>query len=383
MLYHHGSLPYEVQLAQCAQKTRDSFEQILAKGEQELPKAITALEKVPEDTIVKANYLDFITIDKDKMFLSTIGIDGEQHEPEWAVHDHAWGQLCTKLEFPKAYGDRLRGTDWGRQLLERNIIDNLRALDTKRFLLRAIDGQVRGFLSDRYRRLDGRPILDSVFGLANSLGAVVISATVSDTKSEIKFAFPAILEPVKDEPMMFWVSIRWSDFGDSKVEISLGVTRAWCTNFAKADTLYGQVHLGKQLPDTIEFSQETYAKDTAFVVSATRDVFQDAFSEKRVHMLCERIKTAAETPAPKDIGAALRRHGLTKAEVEACETLYKLPDIEILPKGDTAWRFSNVISFMAKEAPPDRKLELEAIAGNVLILPPRPKLIEAKLVATA
>jgi hypothetical protein len=166
---------------------------------------------------------------------------------------------------------------------------------------------------------------------------------------------------------MYWIGVKTSDFGESKWEIFTGANRCVCTNLARVDTLYSQVHLGRQLPEDIEISQETYRKDTEYVISASRDILKDAFSPRRVSILCEKLKRAAELDAPKDIASALKRAGLSKSEVEDGTLIYAIPEITVLPKENTMWRFSNVISFLAGQAPnPDRKLELEAIAGNVL-----------------
>lgn len=380
MLYDHSGLPYEVALAECAERTRHSFDKLLKRGQAQLPAAIETLQVVPDDVIVKGGLLQTSIDERDVASLRVKYLDEIHHD--WNLHDNAWTQICAKTGFPLSYAEKIRTSNWGRDLIALNlntIFTN--ALADKRFLVRSVKGEARGFLSDRYRRLDMRPIMDNVFNRAVEAKAVVIGATATDTKAEVKFALPVILEPIKNEPMMYWVSVRASDFGESKIEISIGVNRCWCTNDARVDSIYGQVHLGKQLPDDIEFSIDTYRKDTEFVVAATGDVFKDAFTDKRINYLCERVRAADEKDAPKDINAALKRAGLTKAESEAAAMLYAQPDLEVLPKSDSMWRFSNVISFLAQSAPPDRKLELEAIAGDVI---PKPKqLVQASVVNVA
>lgn len=363
MLYHHSTLPYEVALHECAERTKAGYQKLLNRGQTQLPGAIETLQTVPDDTIVKGKLLDLVINETNVAKLCV----GSADEHEWSIHENAWDQMCAKAGFPKAYGEKLRTTDWGRELVSLNfntIFAN--ALEKKRFLIRSVRGQARGFLSDRYRRLDMRPIMEKIFGIAQEMGAIVIGATATDTKAEVKFAFPRILEPIPDEPILFWVSARASDFGESKVEIALGLNKTWCTNDAKVDTIFGQVHLGRQLPEDIEFSEETYRKDTAAVVSATSDVFRDAFSEKRVERLCEAMIKAANTDAPKDIAQAMKNAGLSKSEIEAGSLLYAQPDLEVLPKGDTMWRFSNTVSFLAHSATPERRLELEEIAGDLI-----------------
>ena len=58
---------------------------------------------------------------------------------------------------------------------------------------------------------------------------------------------------------------------------------------------------------------------------------------------------------------------LLKGEVDAVESAYKSDDVMNLPAGASVWRASNAVSWIAGRATdPDRKLELERVAGEVL-----------------
>jgi len=63
-----------------------------------------------------------------------------------------------------------------------------------------------------------------------------------------------------------------SDFGCGSYSISAFCLRLVCVNGLITESAMKEIHLGGKLPDAIEFSAETYAKDTDALVSATRDI---------------------------------------------------------------------------------------------------------------
>lgn len=60
--------------------------------------------------------------------------------------------------------------------------------------------------------------------------------------------------------------------------------------------------------------------------------------------------------------------GLLKREVEAVRDVFINGGIEELPPGDTIFRFSNAVSWVAKSAETaERRLDLESAAGQLLL----------------
>ena len=58
---------------------------------------------------------------------------------------------------------------------------------------------------------------------------------------------------------------------------------------------------------------------------------------------------------------------LNKGEAEAAFNAYASPDVYNLPEGNTAWRLSNAISWIAGQTEDaERKLDLMRVAGDVL-----------------
>src|SRR5574342_467950 len=112
------------------------------------------MTEIPQDAIVRAGAFKFNTTDR--------GVSIGFGSAERTLHRNAMGQMATRAGIPLAYVDDLAasGEDntWRRQLLAHTLGQHF-SHDDRSYLLRSIGGDVRGFMSDRYRRIDCRPVL--------------------------------------------------------------------------------------------------------------------------------------------------------------------------------------------------------------------------------
>jgi hypothetical protein len=126
-----------------------------------------------------------------------------------------------------------------------------------------------------------------------------------------------------------------------------------------------QVHIGRRFSaGGIEFSEKTQDLDTQASVSAMSDVIQGGLKENNIHKILSSIRDAYEEDIhPKTVFAKLhKRMGKVLAE-EVIET-YNSADVENLPAGNSKWRMSNAISWVAKEKDIDQRFKLMRIAGE-------------------
>ena len=137
-----------------------------------------------------------------------------------------------------------------------------------------------------------------------------------------------------------------------------------------------QVHLGKRLSDDITYSEETYKLDTDTQVSAVQDMVKQILAPDKVNTLVARIGEALEARIDvKQAWQELPKMGLLKGEVDKVKELFMDGDVEMLPSGMTQARLSNAVSWFAKSATTaERRLELEEIAGQLLLAPPKEKI---------
>jgi hypothetical protein len=80
------------------------------------------------------------------------------------------------------------------------------------------------------------------------------------------------------------------------------------------------------------------------------------------------IKKAHETEIdPKKMMGDLSKH-LNKGELELVKDRYNTPDVVALPPGNSVWRMSNAISWVAgnKVDDDERKIDIMRVAGGLL-----------------
>jgi hypothetical protein len=120
------------------------------------------------------------------------------------VHPHALGQMAQRAGIPAAYVSHLSESEWGRDTLAYNLRRGYReGAAAGRYLVRSVNGEARGFLSDRFRRIDSRPVFEAFAEAAQAIGAVPMGGHALATKNEIKALLPVIHEPIIHNPMVF------------------------------------------------------------------------------------------------------------------------------------------------------------------------------------
>jgi hypothetical protein len=324
------------------------------------------MSEVPNDSIVRADKLGFRVNAEAAVRMGVVG----SGSAGWSLHRNALGQLADRAGVPLRYLDALleNGDEngWKRELAQKILTDHY-AHDGSRYLVRDIGGEARAVLSDRFRRLDSRPLLDAFVSAAGKLGAVPFEGMGSDVRCYVRAIVPTVYEPVPGEAMVFGLDWSNSDFGRGTYQISAFVLRLICLNGMTGANHTRQVHLGGRLSDTIEFSAETYRRDTRTMLSATRDVIAGALGPKAIETQLSAVRQAHASET--NWSAAFRKvsKALTKAEAESVKDAFEGPDVINLPAGKTEWRFSNALSWVANRADDaDRKAELQALAGDVI-----------------
>ncbi|MGF7183297.1 hypothetical protein [Tunturiibacter psychrotolerans] len=286
------------------------------------------------------------------------------------LHRHAVQQMAQTADLPIKFLDGLQTTPerWAKELLAHN----LRTIFANRFaknryLLRSVQGEVRGFLSDRYRRLDSRPIVEAFASAVQLKGALPYDGYVTDTKIAIQAIMPEVYEPIPGEMVAYGLSLENSDFGNGALSVRAYLLRIWCSNLAITQEEMRQVHLGRRLDDSMLYSQKTYELDAETTVSALKDVIATQLNAEALRRRMESIRQANDAVVdPRSAKESLKKL-LLKSETDAVIDAYNSPDTYNLPAGSTTWRLSNAVSWVAgKTEDAERKLELMKIAGEML-----------------
>lgn len=373
-MMHHDSRSFETAVAESVTKFQEKLENMVSAAKPRIMNVIEQVENdIPEDYLVQGKKLRFNP--------TTSGISIELPESDTAlapldIHDHAFGQIVArvgdKFKFRNAIGflNSVRnnmpngeGDAAAAEFLNRAYSK----LNGDRFLVRSVKGQLRGFLSDSYRRLDSRPLLEAFMGSIKQYGARPLDGFALQTKVNIRAIIPQVYQPFPGEIMAFGAQLSDSDFGDGALSVSGFVLRMICTNLATTEDVLKQIRLGRRMSNSVHFSQHTVDLDTKAFASAINDVAGHVLGEgARENYLAMVKKANEEKIEPSQIAKWAKEH-LGKDETKLAEDKFNSPDIEMLPAGQTKWRWSNALSWLANETEDEhRKLELQEFAGNIL-----------------
>lgn len=288
--------------------------------------------------------------------------------------EHSIEQAGAKLGANANLKALCRGAGWQRELAA-HILD-LTAQNTRtrsRVLVRSVFGEVRGILSDRYRRLDQGKITNQFLQASGELGLELYGAEIDATRTYVETIMPVVF-PIKSEnhPLgfeAFGARLQGSDYGDGALSLSIFSLRIACMNLMMGGSVIRQVHLGARLLDNVEYSSKTYQLDTQTSASVVRDTishhFQDGAIQKRVAII--------EDAANDRIGfdgtiKKLPRMGVGKGEVDAIVSALAEAGDDLIPEGPlTRYRMSQAVALVANQAKEiRRRRELQELSGKMI-----------------
>jgi len=301
----------------------------------------------------------------------TIAFKGKDHR----LHRHAVAQAAEKLGIPTAYARNLAyGDDWGHKLVAHMMNEHSLYTDRRNVLVRMVGDEVRGVLSDKYRRLDTGVIYGQFLTASREVGARVIDAFADDTRSWVDVMLPQVI-PVPTEnngtrSLAFGARISNSDFGDGRLSLSAYSIELVCMNGMTRQSVISQVHLGRQIPENIQVSNRTYMADTKAQASLVRDAVGQLLNVKTIKEHAGDIQRASgiilEDPIREITG--LQNRGVTKVERENILSAFASGDSEKGLEGrPTMLKLANAVNWIANDSDQRRKRELQDLAGELML----------------
>ena len=315
------------------------------------------------------DYNPVITFDGDGSSLSM-----SMPDVEFTLHDNAIGQLADRMAIPQRYLRTLAGGEaWARQLAATVLNEHSGWTQRSRVLVRTVGHQVRGVLSDSYRRLNSVEILTAFVQEAAGQGAVISDAYMNDTKvwAETILPQPLVIPTAKNGDVIIFAGARFStsDYGDGAVDMRAFLLNGACLNGMVRESVMKQVHLGSKLPDNLAISQRTYELDTQTTVSAVRDLTKGLFSRDTIERKAYEIQGASEIDVDfgNEITKLTKSGALLKQEGKEVEKLLMKNDPEDgVQGGSTLWKLTQAITAHARELSPERSRELHEISGALM-----------------
>lgn len=293
---------------------------------------------------------------------------------QFTLHDNAIRQLADRMGIPQRYLRGLAsGEPWAKQLAATLLNEHSGWTQRSRVLVRTVGQQVRGVLSDSYRRLNSVEILTAFVQEAADQGAVISDAYMNDTKiwAETILPTPLTVPTAKNGDVVIFAGARFStsDYGDGAVDMRAFLLNGACLNGMVRESVMKQVHLGSKLPDNLQLSQQTYELDTKTTVSAVRDLTKGLFSKDNLMKKAIEIQGASEMEVDfeHELKRLTRDGGLLKQEGKEVEKILMRNDPEDgVQGGATLWKLTQAITAHARELSPERSRELHELSGQLL-----------------
>jgi len=351
-----------------SQTARNKLQELINNGRENAQEALQRVqESQPKDYLAPTTEIVYSHAPVAERVQMGFPFKGDQ--VGFNLHRHAMQQCTEKVGLQRKFVDTLSSTNWGRDLLVHNLNTLYGHRDASRHLIRTVGGEVRGFLSDKYRRLDTPLCVEAFIESVQKFNAVPTWSRCMDTKFAIQVGLTDIVEPFPGEPMIVGMAMSNSDFGDGAFSLRQVFIRLTCLNGMTGTEALRKVHLGSRIPDDVEASDETHRLDNEALASLTRDVVEAQFKPEKVKENLDRLKACSEEKVNlKEALEELRKNSkINKSEMDKIVEVFNMGGVEELPPGNTKWRFSNAISWFAKSDDVDdhRRLELESLAGEV------------------
>ncbi|HEX8606424.1 MAG TPA: DUF932 domain-containing protein [Pseudoduganella sp.] len=300
----------------------------------------------------------------------TLAVEGESHS--YPVRDIALHQMSEKLKIPFGYFERMRCEQ--PELFDRNVNTWLQVNGSETRLVRTLDGRVRAFLSDRYRRLDNYDVAEYVLPILNQLpSGYLVSAELTDTRMYIKYVCRQVAcEIAPGDVVCAGVVVSNSEVGWGHLTVEPLLYRLICRNGLIANELVlRKKHLGKALQiqdEAVElYKEDTLQADDKAILLKVRDMVEAAVSEVTFRLVSEKLRRTLGiklTADPvKSVAVLANRYALSEDERSGVlRGLIEGGDLSGYGLVNAVTGYSQLVGNY------DRATELEGVGGKLIEL---------------
>lgn len=226
-----------------------------------------------------------------------MAIDGDTRQ-EFAVTEHAHSQIAARLDIPAKYYQRMRSH--APELLAANVNEWFHQKPERR-MVRTLDGNMRAFLSDRYRRLDNYDLAEAVLPVLKEMGEglKIVSTQLTDSRMYIKVINERLEMEVKEgDVVQAGIVISNSEVGQGSLKVEPLVYRLLCENGMIAqDHSQKRYHVGRNAEEGEAyelFRDETLKADDRAFFLKVQDTVRAAVDVTKFATIVERMKEATE-----------------------------------------------------------------------------------------
>jgi len=224
-------------------------------------------------------------------------IESDSHQ-EFPITAHAHTQIAARLDIPAKYYNRMLNE--APELLAANVNEWFHSKPERR-MVRTLDGSMRAFLSDRYRRLDNFDLAEAVLPILAEMGEgiKIVSTELTESRMYIKVINERLeLEVNKDDVVQAGIVISNSEVGLGALKVEPLIYRLVCTNGMIAqDYSKRRYHVGRNAEEGEAYELFRYetlkADDHAFFLKV-QDTVRAAVDVAKFSMIVDQMRSATE-----------------------------------------------------------------------------------------
>ena len=303
--------------------------------------------------------------------------------PPHSLKPTAVSQLAGICNIPGDYARRIHD---GFPGLFANSVETLKP-EAKRYMFRALDGQYRAILSDKFRVLDNYDFAFEVLKVAQNVNAEISRVTLTDDRFEMRLTVPDWRERIGwDDGFKGYQHVKAGaaeiipgiyasngETGRSGLNVKFFLWDGICSNGLLTETALRQIHLGGQ-QDIGHLSRESIEADSKAVWLKVRDLVTAAFDRDRFKAVVEQYRTTGEFDLGQPVEAVdllVKNEGLNQDDRQAILNELIAPS-HGRNAGPTVLGLLNAVTQRAQayeETEPDKATSLEELAGRMLAKP--------------
>lgn len=284
-------------------------------------------------------------------------ISEDQNIRDFPISRYALGQLGTKIGVPVRYLEKCIQS--GRIDLAQDNVNSWLEDYNKDLFIRAFSGGIRGVLSNKYSVCDSHEILEAVDDAVDLSKYKVKGSFLNEERLHVRLIGKEML-PIDGEDLFAGLFLDSSDVGRNILTVKFGIYKQVCTNglvIARAGgTLFEQKHIG--------ITAEEF-HDGLFKSLQNVDLLTDHAVEWVQRAKNRYNHWSVETEHPEDIEefVAYIRQQTNLSD----DSAHKVISLMQTKYEDTRWGLINGITEVAQDFTLERRLELERIAGSMLV----------------
>ena len=300
-----------------------------------------------------------------------LSLDGKTYG--FGIGELAHQQIASRLNIPFRYYQKMQNE--APELLDRNV-NTWFGKNPERRMIRVLDGKVRAFLSDRYRRLDNLELCAAVLPVIQEMqGSQIESCEVTPTHLYLKVVNRRLKAEVRvGDVVQAGFVVSNSEVGLGSLRVEPLVFRLVCKNgLICKDLAQKKYHVGRQVNTSDDsayelYSEETLAQDDKTFFLKVQDIVRSAVDEARFMLTVDKMREATQIPLKHDPvkSVELLADKFQLTENERGDILRQL----FMGADNSRYGLVNAVTAASKIAKSyERATELEHIGGEILSLP--------------